>query len=238
VTISDERTGVDADAFTENLQQLTVVFGDPTRRAIFFHVLSNPGTTANELSEQFAIHANVARHHLERLEQAGYVTSDDRRSTGVGRPSKAYRVINEPAGLGATSDRRDALLVRLLELAIDLLGADAAEAMALEVGQSYGMELASEIDHARANDSVRDALGTVAAALTAHGFSARANANETNPSLEAMNCPFGDAAAHHPVLCAVDRGLVSGMLEGLGAKPATVTLTSRARGDDACRTEF
>ena len=55
-------------------------------------------------------------------------------------------------------------------------------------------------------------------------------------SVVSERCPFGEAASHHPVLCAVDRGLVLGMLEGLGALDASpVTLSSRARGDDACR---
>jgi predicted ArsR family transcriptional regulator len=51
----------------------------------------------------------------------------------------------------------------------------------------------------------------------------------------AESCPFGNAAVHHPVLCAVDRGLITGILKGLGASSTTVTLTSRALGDDACR---
>ena len=49
------------------------------------------------------------------------------------------------------------------------------------------------------------------------------------------NCPFGLAAQHHPVLCAVDRGLIAGMLEGVGSGRTAVTLSSRALGDDACR---
>ena len=54
----------------------------------------------------------------------------------------------------------------------------------------------------------------------------------------ADHCPFGDAASRYPVLCAVDRGMVKGLLAGLcgedseGSVP--VVLSSRARGDDAC----
>ena len=67
-------------------------------------------------------------------------------------------------------------------------------------------------------------------------FAARTEMHDGALSVVAGACPFGDAAAHHPVLCAVDRGLVLGMLEGLGALGAApVTMSSRARGDDACR---
>jgi predicted ArsR family transcriptional regulator len=51
-------------------------------------------------------------------------------------------------------------------------------------------------------------------------------------------CPFGDAATQFPVLCAVDQGMVKGLLSGLcGNEPdgtVPVVLSSRARGDDSC----
>jgi len=51
-------------------------------------------------------------------------------------------------------------------------------------------------------------------------------------------CPFGDTAAQHPVICAVDRGMVRGLLAGVcgttADEPVQVVLSSRARGDDAC----
>ena len=59
--------------------------------------------------------------------------------------------------------------------------------------------------------------------LTAHGFAARAEEHDLEQSVVSDNCPFGTAAQHHPVLCAVDRGLISGMLDGLGAERRNVT---------------
>ncbi len=52
----------------------------------------------------------------------------------------------------------------------------------------------------------------------------------------ADQCPFGDTAAQHPVICAVDRGIVRGMLAGLYGDTAPATVASRAHGDDACVT--
>jgi len=237
VTISDTRPALSADAFTEHLRLLTSVFGDATRRAIYFHVKQNPGTTANELAEAFGIHANVARHHLEKLEDAGFVRNEERRSNGVGRPAKAYQATDAVIELGST-DKRDALLVRLLERAMDLLGPEAAEKMAMAVGEEYGRELAASVDTSDAQNSAVDALRVVADALTAHGFAATAENSPAGSSLVSSTCPFGDAAVHHPVLCAVDRGLVSGMLDGMGSTNTMVKLTSKARGDDSCRTSF
>ena len=60
--------------------------------------------------------------------------------------------------------------------------------------------------------SFRVALHAVADALTAHGFAAHAEARGGSLAIIAEQCPFGDAAVQHPVICAVDRGIVKGML--------------------------
>lgn len=224
----------DPGAFTAAVAALTSAFGDPTRRAIFVYLRSNPGATVSEVARAHSVHPNVARHHLDRLVATGHAeaTSTPR---GVGRPAKSYAALDAPLG-GPAGTRRDELLVALLERAVELLGPRRAEAMALEVGEAYGRRLATERGGTEAQRSTRAAMTAIAQALTAHGFAARAEVHAGAPSVVAGACPFGEAAAHHPVLCAVDRGLVVGMLEGLGrdgGKP--VRLSSRARGDDACR---
>jgi predicted ArsR family transcriptional regulator len=180
------------------------------------------------------VHANVVRHHLERLAEGGYVTYDNVRKTTVGRPAKGYRVIDDTLVLDG-SMRRDALLVALLEMALERLGPDAAEQMSHDVGVDYGRTLGAAVMPTDSSRSVKTAMASIAGLLTAHGFAARAEEHELEQSVVSENCPFGSAAQHHPVLCAVDRGLISGMLEGLGAERTTVTLTSRARGDEVCR---
>ena len=225
---------LDAASFTARVAGLVTSFGDPTRRSLFLYLREHPGSTANDLAEHCGVHANVIRHHLERLTASGYVACDDVRRSGVGRPAKAYRVVDEELSLEG-SPRRDALLVALLERALEMLGPEATEKMALEVGQSYGRALAETISSPETTRSAHAAMLSVADLMTAHGFAARAEDNGEGSSIVAESCPFGNAAQHYPVLCAVDRGLVTGILEGLGATSTGVTLTSRALGADACR---
>ena len=223
----------DAGAFTAVVAELSSSFGDPTRRAIYLFVRQHDGATVSEVASAHAIHPNVARHHLDRLVAAGHVVTSTARH-GVGRPAKTYAAVD--GALPATgASRRDELLVALLERSVELLGPERAEAMALEVGEAYGRRLAAERATTDARQSVRTAMSAVATAFTAHGFAARTEIHDGTLSVVNAACPFGEAAAHHPVLCAVDRGLVLGMLEGLGALGAPVTMSSRARGDDACR---
>jgi predicted ArsR family transcriptional regulator len=225
---------LDPALFTANVTSLTHSFGDNTRRKIYLYLRENPGATATELSRHCQVHANVVRHHLERLSESGYVAFDNVHKTTVGRPAKGYRVVESGLVMNG-SMRRDALLVALLEMALERLGPEAAESMSHDVGVEYGRTLAGTVGAGDSSPSLKAAMESIAGILTAHGFAARAEEHDLEQSVVSDNCPFGTAAQHHPVLCAVDRGLISGMLDGLGAEHSNVTLTSRARGDDACR---
>jgi predicted ArsR family transcriptional regulator len=230
---------VDADArFSGTMAAVTAAFGDPTRRDIFVHLRSAPGATATEVASAFSLHPNVARHHLDRLVAGGYLrVVTERRPQGAGRPSKRYFPLDEDP----TADlfgRRDDLLVHLLREALELLGPDQAEQMASRVGEDYGRSLAHHMATGDGQRSVRAAMHTIAQTLTAHGFDAHAEDRGTTTAVVSGQCPFGDAATTHPVLCAVDRGMVKGLLAGLcGGAPeasAMVVLSSRARGDATC----
>ena len=93
--------------------------------------------------------------------------------------------------------------------------------------------------------SLRSAMQAVADALTAHGFAAHMDsagtAGHRGIGLRIINehCPFGTVATDHPVICAVDRGMVRGMLSALygsGADVEVATEASKARGDTFCAT--
>ncbi len=249
----DSERSLDPDEFSAMVAAVTSAFGDPTRRDIYLYARGENGSTATEVAERFALHPNVARHHLDKLAAGGYLEVELGRPAdlgtggsaspgaagggsggGVGRPSKRYRVPltgNTPL---AFPPRRDDLLVMLLAEALRLLDPERAEMMAESVGEEYGRTLASQIAPGEGQRSVQAALNAVADALTAHGFAAHAEARGASLAVVADNCPFGGANAVHPVLCAVDRGMVRGMLAGLHGSPIPVTMSSRARGDASC----
>ena len=225
--------------FSAAVTAVTSAFGDPTRREIYLFVRSNPGCTASEVAGRFGVHPNVARHHLERLAAGGYIEVSVERpeGQGAGRPSKRYRATREDPTL-ELFNRRDDLLVLLLQEALALLGPSAAEHMAERVGEDYGRSLAGQMSPGDGQRSLRTAMHAIADTLTAHGFDAHAEDLGTSTAVVADHCPFGEAASQYPVLCAVDRGMVKGLLAGLcgedGQRAVPVVMSSRARGDDAC----
>jgi predicted ArsR family transcriptional regulator len=226
------------DEFAAEVIAVTTAFGDPTRREVYLFAREREaGVTASEVGERFGLHPNVARHHLDKLAGGGYldVTVERTDGGGAGRPSKRYRV--QDAGLRLQlPSRRDDLLVTLLGRALALVPPAQAEAMAEEVGIEYGRQLAAAMAPGEAQRSVRTALHAVADALTAHGFAAHAEARGGSLAIIAEHCPFGTTAQQHPVICAVDRGMVKGMLAGLYGDTRPATEASRAMGDDHCVT--
>ena len=87
-------------------------------------------------------------------------------------------------------------------------------------------------------------MQAVADALTAHGFAAHMATGAARAHADGLriindHCPFGTVATDHPVICAVDRGMVRGMLSALygdGDDVAVATEASKARGDTICAT--
>jgi predicted ArsR family transcriptional regulator len=114
--------------------------------------------------------------------------------------------------------RSDDLVLSLLGKTLALLPTHQAEVIAEQVGQEYGRAMAAALtgtDLEAGQRSLRSAMQAVADALTAHGFAA--HTEKRNNQLQIINnsCPFGDVAIEHPVICAVDRGMVKGMLSAL-----------------------
>jgi predicted ArsR family transcriptional regulator len=227
-----------ADEFNAAVAAMTNAFGDPTRREIYLFVRDAPdGVTTADVAEHFALHPNVARHHLEKLTGGGYLTvaiggSDDG-ARPAGRPSKRYQASGRDTL--TVPLRQDDVLAGLLAGALDTLGADAAERLADQVGYEYGRTLAARMDPGEGHRSARTAIAAVADALTAHGFAAHAETRGDDFAIVSECCPFGDTAQRYPhVVCALDRGMIRGMLAGLYGETSPHFESSRPDGSDHC----
>jgi predicted ArsR family transcriptional regulator len=218
--------------FASAVTAITSAFGDPTRREIYLFAHGRPdGVTASEVAEQFDLHANVARHHLDKLAAGGYLEiSTVRPAGGAGRPSKRYRTLDDEVTLDVPV-RQDDVLVQLLGRALAELGEERAAALAEEVGVEYGQAMAGAMGE-QSTRSFRSALHAVADALSSHGFAAHAEKEGNSLRIVTEHCPFGDAAVEHPVICAVDRGMVKGMLGSLYGETSVDLVRGGAPGGD------
>jgi predicted ArsR family transcriptional regulator len=224
-----------ATEFSSAVTAITAAFGDPTRRDIYlFTRETEHGVTAAEVAQQFDLHPNVARHHLDKLAGGGHleIATHKDEGGGAGRPSKRYRATAPEMTLDLPL-RHDDVLVALLGKALSLLPPDQAAAMAEEVGIELGQRMAAEMgDVADGQRSFRTALHAVADALSSHGIGAHAEKHDGGLRIVSDHCPYADMAIEHPVICAVDRGMVKGMLGTLYGDTVPATESSLPQGDD------
>lgn len=190
---------MDVSAEAEN------ALAQPTR-ARLFSLLSDLRRAAptDELAELLGRHPNGVRQHLERLRDAGLVSSKLERR-GRGRPRDLWSISPnaEPGGRHPTAY---AELSRWLTLAID---GGPVEPEAIEArGHQIGLDL---ID---AGGDATDREARFHDALSAMGFQPQRQSQDSEQVTYCLgNCPYRDAVhERQAVICGLHRGITSGMV--------------------------
>jgi len=225
----------DSQALDQSIGDLTSALGDATRRGIYIAARESADPlTASKVADLFGIHPNVARHHLDRLAEDGYlVIGRATESSGAGRPAKTYEVTSKPIDVHFPSHQHDLLADLLMRVIREIAPANIST-IARQVGRAYGLELASAIG-VPDEEGFEPAVRAVAAAMTGVGFGIAADLDGSR--LLTSHCPFGDTATEHPeVVCALDQGLVGGLMEAIDPS-CRPTVTPHAVADDDCITE-
>jgi predicted ArsR family transcriptional regulator len=224
-----------ADDFNRDFGRLTGALGDPTRRGIYLTVRdSDHPLTAALIARLFAIHPNVARHHLDRLVAEGYLQVSDRppsRPAGAGRPPRTFEATDADVAVSYPARRHD-LLAELLARVVERLAPDEAARVAEEIGREYGAELAGVLGLS-SGQGFPEALAAVAQAMSGAGIEITADAAQH--MLLRGHCPFGRTATDHPeVVCRLDLGIVRGLMEAAGRSADELVITSRRHPGQSC----
>ena len=201
--------------------ELSAVLADDTRYHIYRWIAERPGTdvTVAEVAAEFGLHPNVARMHLAKLEQAGFLDTGFRRAAGGGRPAKLYRLSDKVVTFGFPP-RRYELLSRL---ALDALSAGGTRDDALRVCREAG---AAEGRRALAGDSEppreREAASALVAQITEEqGLLPEVAWRDGSLSVVVNNCSFRELSGADPdLVCAMHRAFLEGIIQvvtaGLG----------------------
>jgi len=225
---------MDINTLDSRISDLTSSLGDPTRRAIYIAVReSSEPLTTSHIAGLFEIHPNVARHHLDRLTEDGYLEVSPKQTRrggpGAGRPAKGYQATAKEVSVHF-APRRFELLVEMLIRVLDEVSPDGVGDIAERVGRAYGQELASEIGTPE-EPGYDGAVRAVASAMTGLGFSV--DPDVAGQRLLTSHCPFGEAATTHPeVICSLDRGIVAGLFGALSFACDPVVIPHTALDDD------
>ncbi|WP_022889908.1 helix-turn-helix transcriptional regulator [Agromyces italicus] len=188
---------------------------DPARRRVYRVVsTSRDAVGRDHVAEALELPRSTAAFHLDRLVEAGLLTTESRRLTGrtgpgAGRPAKLYRRAEHEVGLSLPS--------RLYELG----GRVMAEAIARA---AEGVPVREALHEAaeRAGRGLAGASDDLGTALDAAGFEPH---DDGESGVTLGTCPFHRLALENPaVVCDLNHALVCGMARSTGADPARVLL--------------
>ena len=188
------------------------VLADDTRFRLYRYLgLSGRPVSVRELSTRLSLHPNTLRPHLRRLEEVGLVSREIRRGSAVGRPQTLYAVLERGPGEG----REYRLFAEILAgLLTGQRARDRAEGLAREWGRYLvvqgGPKPGTKLP-------ARHNLAILQEAMAQAGFDPRFRRRSTKTvEVSLRDCPFRDLVDdHRDLVCAVHRGLIEGMLEGL-----------------------
>jgi predicted ArsR family transcriptional regulator len=179
-------------------------------RARLFQALAElrrPATT-QELAARVGRHPNTVRVQLQRLSDAGLLERR-RAAQARGRPRQVWVI--------AANARPGGQRPQALEQLSQWLARAAGRTRRLEDVEAAGREIGREIAPERRGRPVALELHDSLAAL---GFAPELRTSD-GPDVRYVlgNCPYRDAVAENqPVVCALHRGMTSGLLERLDRK--------------------
>lgn len=200
-----------------NLAALATL-ADPTRRALYLHVLrSTADVGRDEAAAAVGVSRSLAAFHLDRLIEDGLLEAGFRRLTGrtgpgAGRPAKVYR----PSGsIDVQIPERDYRLAA--ELLLEGLRRTKTGVGRREerVAHDKGIELGQQARGEVAGRKSRTAISrAVAFTLRDQGFSPE----PYHTGFVLKNCPFDALATEYPeTVCRLNLSFLRGLLEGAGA---------------------
>ena len=191
---------------------------EPTRRRLYEYVVRQPEPVSrDDVVAALSVPRATVAFHLDRLvdEQllaVGHERRTGRTGPGAGRPAKLYRRSDRQVSV-SLPERQYELAGQLLATAVeeaDETGGSAREILGRRA-RERGAELAG---------GAPEIIGT----LEEHGFEPRVEDDEVLLG----NCPFHRLARTHPrLVCAMNLGLIEGMLTGVGERGLRARLDPR-----------
>ena len=184
---------------------------DDTRFRLYRYLrLVDRPVAVREMARRLSLHENTLRPHLRRLEEAGLVAHQVRKSASVGRPQTLYRAV-QPSG----DEGRDFRL--LAEMLAGLLHSRREIERATGLAREWGGYLVAQGGpKPGVRLPARQNLARLQDAMARAGFEPRFRRAGTSVEVSLRHCPFRELADdHRELVCSLHRGLVEGMLGGL-----------------------
>jgi len=217
---------------------LLAILADGTRYKVYRRIVSQPGVdvTVADVAAEFGLHQNVARMHLAKLEQAGFLVTSFRRGRG-GRPAKLYRLSKNVVSLNLPP-RHFELLSALALNAIDAGGTrEDAVRVSRAAGIDFGRQALAGLD--RLPREHEEVAALVRETIEDQGLLPDVRWEGELLAVTVNNCSFlGISGVDHDLVCLMHRAFLDGLLRVITAGLGRLLVASDERrinrGDDAC----
>jgi predicted ArsR family transcriptional regulator len=195
-----------------------------TRERVLRTLLAKQRCTINELAEDVGINPISIRHHINRLEAEGLVTSQEELH-GVGRPRRLYFLTE--SGLEIFPTRYMRLTLRLLEQ----LKESVPPAIVRQLFSQMAKDMVDDYTADGQTDglSMEQRLDLMQKLLAQEGFNVEWEQQGEQIHIHETNCPYLHVTQTHPEVCSVDQTLISAFLDVPAQK-----ITCVLNGDHLC----
>jgi predicted ArsR family transcriptional regulator len=185
---------------------------DDTRYRLYRYIgLAARPVSIREMSRRLSLHPNTLRPHLRRLEEAGLVSREVRKTASVGRPQTLYS-----AAQIQDEEGRDYRL--LAEMLCGLVRGKRALDQARGLASQWGAYLVAQGGpKPGVRLPARRNLAIFQGAMAKAGFDPRfRRTSASSIEITLRDCPFRDLADdYRDLVCTLHRGLIDGMVASL-----------------------
>lgn len=209
--------------------------GEETRFAIFRTIAgSSDPLTVKDLVERLSMHHSAIRIHLNKLEDAGLITSQKRHRPGaVGRPQLAF--LPNPNAISITLPPRDyRFLARLaMELATRESDADGIDAFGFAWGGDYIRDRGRGVHGPL---PLTEAIEVVRREMSDGGAATSVEHHDEYSELLLHNCVFAELAPDFDLaVCTLHQAVLRGMVSQISGERFDWEQTERVcAGDSRC----
>jgi len=195
-----------------------------TRDLVLKTLLTHTRCTIQELAQAVGINDISVRHHINTLQADGLVSSEEERH-GVGRPRRVYFLTE--TGLERFPTRYLRLTMRLLEQLKESMPSHMVNKIFDQMAEGLAQDYSAQAN--LKNMSIEQRLDAMKTLLAEEGFNIEWERQGEQYHIHEISCPYYRVGQNHPEVCAVDKALISALLQ-VPAKKTRCILN----GDNAC----
>lgn len=178
-----------------------------TREKILNTLLTKQRCTNNELANIVGINPISVRHHIDKLEASGLVTSEEERH-GVGRPRLVYFLTQQ--GMEQFPTRYINLTIRLLKQLKENLPKQTIDNLFSRIADDLTSEYSRELN--LKDLTIKERLDIIKELLNREGFNINWELVDGQYLIHEANCPYFYISQSHPEICLIDQALLSNLL--------------------------